>query len=80
MFSVFILARLRLPIPPTPIPAIFSLSLGAVYPCDLPKIELGAIVIPKVVIAALFKKFLLEIDMVIYLLYDIYFRTDYSHG
>jgi len=60
IFSVPIFARLRLPTPPTPTPAIFNLSLGETCPKDLPNTVLGTIVIPAVPITALFKKSLRE--------------------
>ena len=56
MFSVFMLARLRRPMPPIPIPAMLSLSLGDVCPYALPSMVLGAIVIPAVANAAVLRK------------------------
>jgi hypothetical protein len=66
MFSVPSTAlRLELPIPPIPTQAMFNLSVGAVYPWLLPKIELGATVKAAAAAALLCRKFLLEMLVIV---------------
>jgi hypothetical protein len=57
---VFILNKFRLPIPPNPIPAMLSLSLGEACPKDLPNTLFETIVSPATHNAELFKNFLLD--------------------
>jgi hypothetical protein len=60
MFSVSMFRRLVKPFPPTPIPAMFNLSLGGL--CPNPAITFdGRIVIPAVAVAAAPKNFLRDI-------------------
>ena len=67
MFSVpFTLLMLVWPIPPIPTAARFSLSVGETCPWLIPKIELGAMVIPAKAAAPVLRNFLLEkSDMVL---------------
>ena len=48
------------PRPPIPMPRMFNLSLGEMWPWLIPRIELGAIVIPANAVAPVFRNFLLE--------------------
>ena len=69
MFSVLMLRRFPLPIPPIPIPAIFNLSLGAVNPKLLPIIDDGTIVKPAIDVVPTFKNLRLEIFFIFYQFY-----------
>ena len=66
MFSVpFTLLILVCPIPPIPTAAMLSLSVGETCPWLIPKIELGAIVIPAKAAVPVFRNCLLEIFVMI---------------
>jgi hypothetical protein len=55
MFSVSMFERLLNPMPPTPMPAIWSLSLGALYPIPAITLE-GRMVTAVAAIAVLLRK------------------------
>lgn len=78
MFSVpFTLLILACPMPPIPTAAIFNLSLGDTCPWLIPRIELGAMVMPAKAIAPVLRKSLLEMSDIISYFKGLLFVVDY---
>ena len=73
MFSVAMFLRTSKPLPPMPIPAMFNLSEGAIFPTLLPRTRLGTSVKTTVAAAVFSKNSRLDITS-LFIIYEIEYQ------